>query len=250
MNKCAVFTIVRDEAVILPVWLRYYSQYFSIEDMYVLDNDSKDGSTNNITQANVRIVHNEKYFDHAWLLKTVQDFQRQLFSEGYEYVLFTEADEIILINPDNGHDLGAFIKNADKPTYRCTGFEIWQNTAFERPIDWTVNVMNQRRFWRGSPGFSKPLLSKVPLTWGAGFHTCDNMPEPDPNLILCHLHWADMKTTLAKHEYKRKQDFEKNGLEQGLGFHHRWSEDKLIADYVEAINHLIEIPGKYRSVKI
>jgi Ricin-type beta-trefoil lectin domain-like len=32
----AVVTIVRDESVFLPIWLRYYRQFFSAQDMYVL----------------------------------------------------------------------------------------------------------------------------------------------------------------------------------------------------------------------
>jgi hypothetical protein len=35
-RAAAVFTIVREEAVFLPIWLRYYAAHFPPEDIYVL----------------------------------------------------------------------------------------------------------------------------------------------------------------------------------------------------------------------
>ena len=35
-RAAAVFTIVREEAVFLPIWLRYYAAHFAPEDIYVL----------------------------------------------------------------------------------------------------------------------------------------------------------------------------------------------------------------------
>jgi hypothetical protein len=35
-RPAAVFTIVREEAVFLPIWLRYYAAHFAPEDIYVL----------------------------------------------------------------------------------------------------------------------------------------------------------------------------------------------------------------------
>jgi hypothetical protein len=57
----AVFTICRSEGVYLPIWLKYYRQFFSDNDIYILDNDSNDGSTQNLT-VNVQRVHSNKYF--------------------------------------------------------------------------------------------------------------------------------------------------------------------------------------------
>ena len=43
-KRRAVVTIVHNEPVFLPLWLRYYSRFFAAEDIYVLDNQSTDGS--------------------------------------------------------------------------------------------------------------------------------------------------------------------------------------------------------------
>ena len=44
-KRRAVVTIVHNEPVFLPIWLGYYSRFFAAEDIYVLDNESTDGST-------------------------------------------------------------------------------------------------------------------------------------------------------------------------------------------------------------
>lgn len=41
----AAITIVHNEPVFLPIWLRYYARFFGAEDLYVLDNDTTGGST-------------------------------------------------------------------------------------------------------------------------------------------------------------------------------------------------------------
>ena len=44
-KKCAVFTIVKNENYFLPIWLKHYKRYFDNSDIYVLDHQSNDGST-------------------------------------------------------------------------------------------------------------------------------------------------------------------------------------------------------------
>ena len=36
----ALVTMVHNEPVFLPIWLRYYSRFFAPDDIYVLDNDT------------------------------------------------------------------------------------------------------------------------------------------------------------------------------------------------------------------
>jgi len=71
-KKAAVFTIVKDEARCLPVFLRYYSKYFAPEDIYVLDHNNVDGCCEGI-DARVVPVDHEYSFNHEWLRTTVQE---------------------------------------------------------------------------------------------------------------------------------------------------------------------------------
>jgi hypothetical protein len=44
-STCAVFTIVHNEEVFLPVWLRYYQRHVPVADMWIMDHNTVDGST-------------------------------------------------------------------------------------------------------------------------------------------------------------------------------------------------------------
>ena len=48
---CAITTIVRNEAVMLPVWMRYYSRIVELHDLWVLDHESTMESTDSSIQA-------------------------------------------------------------------------------------------------------------------------------------------------------------------------------------------------------
>ena len=44
-STCVVFTIVHNEDVMLPIWLRYYAKNVGAEHLWVLDHNTNDGST-------------------------------------------------------------------------------------------------------------------------------------------------------------------------------------------------------------
>src|SRR5574343_1532600 len=94
-RKSAVFTICKNEEVFLPMWLKYYRQHFNDEDIYILDHQSDDGSTDNLpSMINHIIVKQDLAFDHNWVTNTVKSKQQELLGQ-YDVVLFTEIDEII-----------------------------------------------------------------------------------------------------------------------------------------------------------
>lgn len=66
-KKCAIFTIAKNEDYFLPKWIKHYKKYFDVSDIYILNHQSSDGSTDNL-DVNVVDVFNELAFDHNWLL--------------------------------------------------------------------------------------------------------------------------------------------------------------------------------------
>lgn len=68
--KKAVFTIVHNEKYFLPLWLRYYKQFFNNADVYVLDDKTSDRSTDNL-DVNVVPVNNDAGFHHKALARIV-----------------------------------------------------------------------------------------------------------------------------------------------------------------------------------
>lgn len=243
-NKCCVMTIVRDEAYYLPIWLRHYGRFFKPEDTYILDNDSTDGSTNNL-KVNVIKVHNELYFNHQWILDTVQAKQKELLKK-YQYVLFCECDEMIAPNPDKYYDLEDYIIKADKPTHRCNGYDLIQGDE-EQELDPSKDILLQRKYWFASPGFSKPYLTRIPLSYCAGFHCCDGMPEPDIDLLLLHLHLVDYKYYTARHAWKKAQKWKNDG---SLGFHNRMDDKETENNWRNLQKIATVIPANIRRIVI
>ena len=71
--------MVHNEPVFLPIWLAYYSRFFAPEDIYVLDNDTTDGSTDR--DGFVRIPVPTTRSDHVWMVETIEKLQHELIEQ-------------------------------------------------------------------------------------------------------------------------------------------------------------------------
>ena len=102
-KRCALLTMTRNESVMLPVWLRYYLKWFRDEDIFVLDHDSTDGSTDKLG-VNIISIHNDKYNDNQWIIDEAKRIQKQLLESGtYRLVLFSHPT-FLLCSPHQTHD--------------------------------------------------------------------------------------------------------------------------------------------------
>ena len=94
-------TIVHNEPVFLPIWLSYYSRFFAPEDIYVLDNDTTDGSTD--SGGFVRIPVHHDPVDVTWMVETVRELPARAARQRYDVVLVTDVDEIVTPDARVGH---------------------------------------------------------------------------------------------------------------------------------------------------
>jgi hypothetical protein len=216
-TRC-VFTIVQNEARYLPIWLSYYSRHFDATDIFLLDHNTTDGSTTGLgDRCHVVPVHRDTSFDHYWLKDTVESFQSFLL-RSYETVLFVEADEFVVANPSRYDGLGDYIRRMPGPMARCLGFEVVHYPE-EPALQFDQPLLAQRGYWHGSRAYSKTLISRIPLTWVAGFH--DTLfplsPSPDPDLILAHLHRVDFEYCRARHEAAVRRKWSEADVARGHG---------------------------------
>jgi len=226
MRRRAAFTIVQNEPAFLPLWLQYYGRYFDAADLYVLDHESNDGSTDGVgTRCNLLRVHRDKSFDHAWLNGTVTAFHAFLL-RSYEHVLFAESDEIVIADPALYAGLDDYIDRFRERVARCTGFEVVHHPDEEPALRFDRPILAQRRYWHASRPYCKPLLSSVPMSWSLGFHEAPGFPDlrPDPNLFLVHLHRIDYGTCVARHRATVARNWNEYDLRTGLGRHNRLVE--------------------------
>ena len=221
-RKCAVFTIVRNESIFLPIWINYYRSQFELQDIYILDHETFDGSINNVPEwINIRIVKNEITQDAHWMINTTQQFQKELF-EKYEYVLFTNVDEIICPDPAKYQNITDFIiKNGHTDIFRCNAFEVLHFNDEEPPISGHKPILQQRKYWySNNEMYGKPLLSRVPFEWIPGWHRVKNVRiDVIEDLRLIHLHRMDYNITKKKHDNVQKEKIYMPDLEKKWGWH-------------------------------
>jgi hypothetical protein len=223
-KRRAVLTIVHNEPVFLPIWLRYYSRFFGPDDIYVLDHDTTDGSTDR--DGLVRLPVSHESVDHTWMARTIEAHQRELF-ERYDAVLVTDVDEIVTPRPGCG-TLAEYINGMGEEFVNCIGYEVIHMVDREAPFDPSRGVLDQRGHWFRSTAYDKPALTTRPTRWIPGFHSrVDGRTDFDPDLCMIHLHRMDYEICLARHRYRRGRAWNERDLTEN------WARHNLIVDDVE-----------------
>lgn len=261
MKPLAVFTIVQNESRFLPVWLRCYTQQVPVEDIYVLDHQTTGDAADVLVEAcqaarveNVLPVTHEHSFDSFWLTHITRYFQQFLLM-SYRAVLFTAADELLL--PRNRDLLGYAAKMGSDEIRAGTGIEVVHKRDSEAPIDWTQPLVAQRSSCYTCYRYSKPVLATTPVYWSAGWYQATNYPlkrEPDPNLVLLHLHRIDYDYCLLSHREKTARTWKPDERNEGVFRHNLVEEPEQLsrwllchADEQSSYAKLSEIPSELKE---
>jgi hypothetical protein len=252
-KRRAALTIVHNEPVFLPLWLRYYSRYFEPEDIYVLDHETSDGSTDG--EGFVRIPVSHDTIDHRWMVEVIEREQHRLLSDGYEVVVVTDVDEIVAPHPARG-TLGDYLDRFDGEFVNCIGYELIHRVDREPPFDPSRPVLDQRGFWFANLIYDKPAIATVPMRWKPGFHRgLDGSVRRDPDLRLIHLHRMDYDICRARHELRRRRSWNDHDVAEGWAEHNRITDEQEFARwFYEDSNttwsevQIEAIPPDWRSV--
>jgi hypothetical protein len=247
-STCAVITIVRDEQDLLPIWLRYYSRHIPLEDMYILDHLTTDNSTHPSklpAAINYRVLYGNTYampvVFRSWQINKYQD---RLLRFGYKCVIFSDTDELIVPHPKaypGGLEeyLTKFLKDPARKFHRVHALEVGHvsygngsDSTVEPKFDWNnPYILSQRKVYVPDHMYDKPLLSKVPLRYKAGFHklfTRDKI-EVDPELVMLHMRSFDWDFCFYREEQKFNLShlMKPEELASGMASHWRtYKEDK------------------------
>lgn len=124
-RPAAVMTMCRDEALMLPVFLRYYARHFEPHEIFVLDHLTADDSlklglsfaewpARKIVASDMqgkefvcvdlqRAVPPEEFNPHFcpdfWRPDLATEACKRLFAIGFEAVIFVDVDEIVAVDP-------------------------------------------------------------------------------------------------------------------------------------------------------
>lgn len=221
-RRRAVITMVHNEAVFLPIWLRYYSRFFSPGDIYVLDNETEDGSIDIGGFVTERVACDR--VDHRWMKETIEKKQHLLLEQGYEIVLVTDVDELVVPDPSLG-DLGDYMDTMIEEFVSCMGYEIVHFPDREPELDPERPITEQRSFWAENAAYNKSALATTPSVWEPGFHRReDGHFRGDPDLYMIHLHRVDHAICLARHQLRSRRRWAPEDAKADMAAHNRITE--------------------------
>jgi len=244
--------MVHNEPVFLPIWLGWYGRFFRPEDMYVLDNETSDGSTDR--DGFVRIPVERGEVDHTWMVRTIEALQHDLV-DRYDVVLVTDVDEIVTPVPEWG-SLGDYLDRFDEEYVNCLGYEVVHRPGEEPPLDLRRPVLDQRGWWFFNDGYDKAALATVPMRWSPGFHGReDGGFNPDPDLRLVPLHRMDRDLCRDRHRARVRRPWAEHDEREGWAVHNRLTEGEAFERWFgedanfEAIDMELErIPDSWRGL--
>ena len=241
-------TFARNEKIRLPIWLDYYSQFSDDEDIYVFDQNTTDGSTDNLG-CNVIPEPNEKVFDHKWIEDMINRRHRWLL-ERYKIVVFMECDELIVTkNSQNLRDYLIEKIGESKKSIAIQIFDIVQNeNEGEQEYNSNIKISKQRGYWRPWEGAYKCTIASMDKKIPIGFHG-DHGCEIDDNLVSIHIQFLNIDFFKQKIS-NRLSEKELYGKGDDHGCWDLHYKEEMIEEHIkEAYSLLEKVPDWFKNNK-
>jgi hypothetical protein len=225
----AVVTFVYNEAVNLPIWLRYYGPLFGKKNLFVIDHSSNDGSTSNLDDVNRILIPRQELEERKRCL-FMASLQKGLL-EYFDTVIYTDCDEILVPDPREYRNLSEYIKKSDFDYVAPIGLDIQHMIDLEAPLDLAKPILAQRQYCRFNVGMCKPLISRVPINWETGFHASDKPINLSDKLFLFHLKLMDLDIAMKRLKFTREMGWAERSLAAGHGAHARYDDDRFKREF-------------------
>lgn len=189
--RVAAVTMVRDEQVMLPRWIAHYGREVGVENLFVIDDHSTDGSTDALPCSVIRIPSwGDKHFENT-RMRLVSNIAAGLL-EAYDAVLFADADEFLVADPQRHESLvGLLAERPRSDVLGAQGLNVIHDASREPTLDPAQPVLGQRRWAKFVPLMCKPALKRISAPWVAGSHGLTVPWEIEPDLYLFHLKFAE-----------------------------------------------------------
>ncbi len=220
-KSIAAMTFTYNENVNLPLWIKYYGAACGEDNLFIADRGSNDGSVDRVGKANLLKLPRHD-FDEFEKTDFINNMHSALLN-FYDFVVYTDCDEFLVPDPNKHLTLNDYVQEMAADCVRAIGIDVLHILDNELPLDLSRPVLSQRSFGRfGSPS-CKALITKVPLKWLPGFHSCDRKIEIDLSLALFHLKYMDYGMACARQVVNNETIWSKRSLDRQFGGHHRWN---------------------------
>lgn len=198
MKRIAAITMVRNDDFYLKKWVEYYGRELGKENLYIyfdgLDQEIPsfcDGVTTvKVPKIGKTVVSNDKGRIQFLSWKAAE-----LFHQGYDLVIGTDADEFVVVDPKAGKSLAEYLCEVKiKGSLSALGLDFGQKMGEEPDIVETEPFLHQRHYAQIGTRYTKASILAEPLTWGSGFHRVkDRNFHIGKDLYLLHFGYFDMK---------------------------------------------------------
>jgi hypothetical protein len=191
LPNVAVITMARDEGTMLRRWVEHYSREVGAENLVVVDDNSSDGSTDDLPCPVLRIPPlTKKSFEPA-RMGLLGGLSAGLL-EAYDAAIFCDVDEFIIADPKVHESLRHFV--AARPGRQAVGvmgLNVVHDIAQEPPLVEGEPILGQRSLAKFLPLMCKPSLKWEPANWALASHGIKCPFEVDPELFMFHMKFAD-----------------------------------------------------------
>jgi hypothetical protein len=237
----AIVTMVYNESINLPIWIRHYKAHCPGATLFVIDHGSDDGTTNGLSGVNL-VPFPRTPFDDQTRIEIISDMQHSLL-RLYDVVIYTDCDEMLVADPRIHLSLGSFLATVESDAIAPIGLNVHQLLGTETPIDLQAPILGQRRFARFASSMCKPSISRVPLLWVPGFHWCNRIPDYRNDLFQFHLKWMDLGASLGRLELTRSMAWSERALHHNWAPRQRQTDDERIREEFEGPAESVKING-------
>jgi glycosyltransferase involved in cell wall biosynthesis len=226
--RLAAITMAYNELIFLPIWVDYYGLQLGYENLYVVDHGSNDDSISHATRNGSHIVRIEqKELDEEYRAKYISQLHRQLLKD-YDAVLYADADEFIIPDPATGLSLSAYIREKLTTHINVLGLNVIHNIAQEAKLDFDQPLFKQRSYAQFDIAYCKPMIAKVPIEWGPGFHFSSLPRKQASDLFMFHLRAMDIDIAKERLRNYARIKFSRNALEKRHSAHFLLPEEHYI----------------------
>lgn len=190
--RIGAITFCRNEADFLPKWVDYYGKQFGVDNLYVVDDNSDDGSTDNLPCDVIRIPPIRHGSFNSVRMSFVGNLGKALH-ELYDVLLFCDTDEFVVPDPARFESLATYIAGRpdDVLAVGAVGLNVVHAIEAEAPLDLELPLLGQRRLAKFLPLMCKPSIKWVPARWSSGTHGVRAPYVVDPDLWMFHFKFGD-----------------------------------------------------------
>jgi Glycosyl transferase family 2 len=230
----AAVTMTRDEGQMLKRWVKYYSDALGPTNLIIFDDNSVDGSTDNLDCTVYRLPTfpgGERFIPSR--MKLANGIAAGLLA-CYDFVIFADVDEFFIPDPNQFDGLLDFLKARRRSDVIAgMALNVVHHPGVEAgEIDPDRPILDQRSFAKFMPRMCKPAIKRIPAQWRRSTHAITAPYGVDPGLFMMHMKFHDQESLQALGD-RRRAVFEADSR----GFRSSWrlTGEEITREIAEAV---------------